>query len=186
MFNLFPLLFLNLNEISHNCLGFPLVIKISPVHLILILTLHLIQISFSPSQVRLKTQGAQRRGDWEPLLPLLPISSCGNFGTYALVGQSEGESESVSCSVVSDSVTPRTVALQAPLSMGFSRQEYWSGWPYPSPGIFQTQGSNPGLPHCRQILYHLSYLRSPSVGGWFKTKILFSFGENMLADPTAL
>ena len=81
---------------------------------------------------------------------------------------------------------PMDCAHQAPLSMGFSRQEYWSGWPYPSPGIFQTQGSNPGLPHCRQILYHLSYLRSPSVGGWFKTKILFSFGENMLADPTAL
>ena len=36
--------------------------------------------------------------------------------------------ESVSCSVVSDSfVTPWTVAHQAPLSMGFSRQDYWSG-----------------------------------------------------------
>ena len=33
----------------------------------------------------------------------------------------------VSGSVVSDSVTPWTIALQAPLSMGFSRQEYWSG-----------------------------------------------------------
>ena len=31
-------------------------------------------------------------------------------------------------------VTPRTVALQAPLSMEFSRQEYWSGFPFPSPG----------------------------------------------------
>ena len=30
-------------------------------------------------------------------------------------------------------VTPRTVALQAPLSMGFSRQKYWSGLPFPSP-----------------------------------------------------
>ena len=29
--------------------------------------------------------------------------------------------------------TPRTVARQAPLSMGFSRQEYWSGLPFPSP-----------------------------------------------------
>ena len=41
---------------------------------------------------------------------------------------------SVSCSVASDSVTRWTVALQAPLSMGFSRQEYWSGLPFPSPG----------------------------------------------------
>ena len=30
-------------------------------------------------------------------------------------------------------VTPWTVALQAPLSMGFPRQEYWSGLPFPSP-----------------------------------------------------
>ena len=53
---------------------------------------------------------------------------------------------------------PWTVACQAPLSMGFSRQEYWSGLPIPSPGIFQTQGSNLGLLHYRQILYHLSHL----------------------------
>ena len=32
------------------------------------------------------------------------------------------------------STTPWTVARQAPLSMGFSRQEYWSGLPFPSPG----------------------------------------------------
>ena len=35
----------------------------------------------------------------------------------------------------------------------FSRQGYWSGLPFPSQGIFPTQGLNPGLPHCRQILY---------------------------------
>ena len=34
------------------------------------------------------------------------------------------------------------VALQAALSMGFSRQEFWSGLPFPSPGIFPPQGSN--------------------------------------------
>ena len=53
--------------------------------------------------------------------------------------------------------TPWTVAHQAPLSMGFSRQEYWSGLPCPSPGIFPTQGSNLGLLHCRQTLYPLSH-----------------------------
>ena len=41
----------------------------------------------------------------------------------------------VCCSVVSDSsVATRTVALQAPLSMGFSRQEHWRGLPCPPPG----------------------------------------------------
>ena len=39
------------------------------------------------------------------------------------------------CSHVRPSVTPRTMARQAPPSMGFSRQEYWSGWPFPSPVI---------------------------------------------------
>ena len=38
-----------------------------------------------------------------------------------------------------------TVACQAPLSMGFSRQEYWSGLPCPPQGIFLTQGSNLSL-----------------------------------------
>ena len=53
--------------------------------------------------------------------------------------------------------TPGTVARQAPPSVEFSRQEYWSGLPFPSPGDLPTQGWNLGLPHCRQILYHLSY-----------------------------
>ena len=103
--------------------------------------------------------------------------------------------------------TPWTAALQAPPSMGFSRQEYWSGQHIihclcshvclvtqlclilcdpmdcsppgssvtgNSPGkntgvgchallygIFPTQGSNTGLVHCRQILYHLSHQGSP-------------------------
>ena len=46
------------------------------------------------------------------------------------------------------------------------RPEYWSGKPFPSPGIFQTQGSNPGLLHCRQILYQLSYKGSPRILEW--------------------
>ena len=44
-----------------------------------------------------------------------------------------------------------SIALQAPLSMEFSRQEYWSGLPFPSPGVFPTQRWNLGLLHCRQI-----------------------------------
>ena len=52
---------------------------------------------------------------------------------------------------------PMTAAHQAPLRMGFSRQEYWSGLLFPSPRERVTQRWNPGLPHCRQILYHLSH-----------------------------
>ena len=52
----------------------------------------------------------------------------------------------VSRSVVSDSVTQRTVACQSPLSMGFSRQEYWSGLPVPSPGDVPHPGIEPRSP----------------------------------------
>ena len=40
--------------------------------------------------------------------------------------------------------TPWTIACQAPLSMGFSRQEYWSGLPFPSPGDLPNPGIEPG------------------------------------------
>ena len=39
---------------------------------------------------------------------------------------------------------PWTVAYPAPLSMGFSRQEYWSGLPFPSPGDLPKTGIEPG------------------------------------------
>ena len=45
------------------------------------------------------------------------------------------------------SATPWTAVHQAPLSIGFPRQEYWSGLPFPFPGIFLTQGLN------REALY---------------------------------
>ena len=55
-------------------------------------------------------------------------------------------------------VTPWTVARQAPLSMGFSRQEYWSGLPFPSPGDLPDPGIEPAslISTCigRQVLYH--------------------------------
>ena len=44
-------------------------------------------------------------------------------------------------------VAPWTVACQAPLTMEFSRQEYWSELPFPIQGIFLTQGPNPHLLH---------------------------------------
>ena len=42
--------------------------------------------------------------------------------------------------------TPWTIARQAPLSMGFSRQEYWSGLPFPSPGDLPDPGIEPESP----------------------------------------
>ena len=92
-----------------------------------------------------------------------------------------------------------TLANQAPLSVGFSRQENWSGLPFPTPGIFLTQRLNPcllsllhwqadslptalpdelllinqangwlnpGLQHCRWILYQLSHHGCPRILEW--------------------
>ena len=52
-------------------------------------------------------------------------------------------------------VTPWTVVLQAPLPMGFSRQEYWSGLPFPSPGDLPNPGVQPELAGDSLPLSHL-------------------------------
>ena len=54
--------------------------------------------------------------------------------------------------------TPWTVAHQVPLSIGFSRQEYWSGLPFPSPGDLPEPGIEPASPAL--------------MGGFFTTDIL--------------
>ena len=65
-------------------------------------------------------------------------------------------------SVVSDSfVTPLTVACQAPLFMGFSRQEYWSGLSFPSPGDLPDPGIEPKSPALGADSLPLSHQ-----GGW--------------------
>ena len=58
---------------------------------------------------------------------------------------------------------PWTVAHQAPLPMGFSRQEYWSGLPFPFQGIFLAQGSNLRLLLWQADCSSLSHLGSLNV-----------------------
>ena len=63
-------------------------------------------------------------------------------------------------------VTLWTIALRVPVSMGFSRQEYWSGLPCPFPGHLSIQGSEPcllQLLHCRHILYHWATANAKSL-----------------------
>ena len=61
-------------------------------------------------------------------------------------------------SVISDSfVTPWTVPQKAPLSMEFSRQKYWCGLPFLSPGDLPHSGTEPESLTLQQILYHLSH-----------------------------
>ena len=58
--------------------------------------------------------------------------------------------------------TPWTAARQAPQSMGFPRQECWSGLPFPFPGDLPWERSNLCLPHSRLILYHWATRKATS------------------------
>ena len=58
--------------------------------------------------------------------------------------------------------TPWTVAYQDPPSMGFSRQEYWRGLPFPSPGDLPDPGIEPGSPTLKvKSLSHVQLFATP-------------------------
>ena len=65
------------------------------------------------------------------------------------------------------SATSRTAARQAPLSMGFSRQEYWSGLPFPPPGDLPNPGIKPVFPATPALaggfFYHWASWGAPSI-----------------------
>ena len=96
-----------------------------------------------------------------PYITLIYISSCSSilqwlpkvdYRRSRICGDEEfcgGDLVTKSCLTL---VTPWTTAHQAPLSMGFPRQKYWSKLPFPSPGDIP----NSGLLNCRRILYQLS------------------------------
>ena len=75
--------------------------------------------------------------------PTAPALETSNFlpvkPNWFRVSITSAKSVCVSCSVMSNSLQPHG-ARQAPLSMGFFRQEYWSGLPFPSPGDLPNQG----------------------------------------------
>ena len=74
---------------------------------------------------------------------------------------------------MSDSATPRTVAHQVPLSMGFSRQEYCIGLPCPSPGHLPSPGTGP------------TSLTSPALaGGFFTTSGHLGWGPHLVCCVT--
>ena len=75
-------------------------------------------------------------------------------------------------------MTPETVAWQAPLSMGFSRQEYWSGLPFPSPGELPDPGIEARSPEF-QADSLLTELRV-----YFEALFVCGGGEN--TDPPVL
>ena len=73
---------------------------------------------------------------------------------------------------MSDFATPWTVACQALPSLGFSRQEYWSGLPFPSPGDLPNPGIEPGSP-----VLQADALPSEPPG---KLRLIFSDSQNFV------
>jgi len=84
------------------------------------------------------------------------VSSSSDRTEYHVGNNQDGCVHAVT-SVMCDSATLRTVAHEAPLSMGFSKQEYWSGLPCPPPGDLPNPGTEP------------TSLMSPALAGRFVT-----------------
>ena len=73
---------------------------------------------------------------------------------------------SVTCLVMSDSVITQIVGHQAPLSMEFSRQEYWSWLPFPSPGDLPNPWIEPGSPALAGRFFIIWTTREASFSEW--------------------
>ena len=75
--------------------------------------------------------------------------------------------------------TPWTVAYQAPPSLGFFRQEYWSGLPFPSPGELSNPGIEPGSPEFQVDSFNcwatreapVKWLNSTYSGFWYSVEL---------------
>ena len=95
--------------------------------------------------------------------------------------------------------TPWTIACQAPLSMGFSKQEHWSGLPFPSPGDLPNPGNEPGssalqadsLPTELWAAYHNIHFAAPRIKGplnYAKSTLpmLYQCGNKVWNDSTSV
>ena len=94
--------------------------------------------------------GDVRRVGFIPVSGSSPGGGCGHPLQYSCLENPHGQRSLAGYSPwgcfghVQLFATPWTVACQAPLSIGFSRQGYWSGWPHPPPGDLPNSGIKPG------------------------------------------
>ena len=101
------------------------------------------------------------------LQPLLQTVSYGAASCHAVcTSLTPRPKQTQSLNRVQLSVTPWTVTHQAPLSMEFPGQEYWSGLPFPTPGLSSQPRDRTHVSSvsciCRQILYLLSHQGTPN------------------------
>ena len=83
---------------------------------------------------------------WNKIHKIFLYSIAWIYHFYLFMYSSVDRLACLSCSVVSNSMTPLIVAHQAPLSVEFPRQEYWSGLPFPSPEDLPNPGIEPMSP----------------------------------------
>ena len=81
--------------------------------------------------------------DYYKILSIVPLLYSRSLLVFYFISTQKKYAESVSPSVMSNCfATPWTVVHQAPLSMGFSRQDYWSGQPFSSPGQIENTATD--------------------------------------------
>ena len=78
-------------------------------------------------------------------------------------------------------VTPWTVAHQAPPSMEFSRQEYWSGVPFPSPGDLPDPGIKPRSPALQADAFWSEPPGNPTI--YWNYLLIYSFSDKIILVP---
>ena len=137
---------------------------------------------------------------YDPVIPLLGvcmyvyvyIHTCMYISPRLMTTCGGGGLVTKSCLTL---VTPWTLARQAPLSIGFSRQEYWSGLPLPSPGDLPDPGIKPRCPTLQadSLLTELwgkplykSYEGSPSTKSSIKWEVLFVSARKSFLRPSFL
>ena len=81
-------------------------------------------------------------------------------------------------------LSPWTIAYHTPPSMGFSRQEYWNGLPFPSPGSLPNPGIEPGSPELQTDTLLSEPQGSPVYGVWKRKKHIEST-QNRLVNEGA-
>ena len=99
----------------------------------------------------------------KPISPVFPVLQAGSLPTEPPGKPRCYYKTCWSLSHVRRFAIPWIVALQAPLPMEFSRQEYWSGLPFPSPGDLPDPRVEPGSPALQAVFYCLSHQGSPDV-----------------------
>ena len=107
-----------------------------------------------------------RKGEKYNVVNLSSLVKCGDSAAlHVLIGKIKNRAlfkKLFSLSVVSNSLaTPWTVVCQAPLSMGFPRQEYWSGLPFSSSGYLPNSGVEPVSPALQVNSLPMSHQGSP-------------------------